>query len=274
MGKTDRSEVTHAVILFFIATFLFTWLLWLPAYLIQNHGISMWLPYDFFITAGTFVPSAAGFIFTYKSGGKAGVCSLLKSLINMRIGAKWLLFAFLLLPAVSAASCLVFYCTEGTLPQMQFSPWFIPFAFIYILIFMGPLGEEAGWRGFALKNMLGFFSPFKAAVILGFVWSLWHLPLFFINGTTQNAMTSFGFVPAISGYVLYTVMISVLIALLYIKSNGSVLGSVLLHAAGNLSLGVVPLIFSKKGAVILLFVLFVAVTAVICKHKGSMFNKK
>jgi len=36
----------------------------------------------------------------------------------------------------------------GTLPQMQFSPWFIPIAFVYILIFMGPLGEEAGWRGF------------------------------------------------------------------------------------------------------------------------------
>jgi len=137
---------------------------------------------------------------------------------------------------------------------------------------MGPLGEEAGWRGFALKKMLIYFSPLKAAVLLGIIWSFWHLPLFFINGTTQNALTSFGIIPAIFGYALYTVMISVLITLTYIMSNGSVFGSILLHTVGNLSLGVVPLIFSKIGAVILLLTLFITVTAIIYKYNKIMFR--
>jgi len=271
--QKDSPKLRHEVILFFIATVLFTWLLWVPAFLIQNHGIPMRLPYDFFITVGTFVQSAAGFFFTNIFGGKAEVYSLFKSLLNVHISLKWMLFVFLTLPAVSAVSCLFFYLSAGTLPQMQFSPWFIPVAFAYILIFMGPLGEEAGWRGFALKKMLGYLSPMKAAVLLGMIWSFWHLPLFFINGTTQNALASFGSISAILGYSLYTVMISVLITLLYIMSNGSVFGSILLHTVGNLSLGVVPSIFSKTGAVIVLLTLCITVTAIIFKYKKILLTR-
>jgi membrane protease YdiL (CAAX protease family) len=274
MKQTDRRKLKREVILFFITTVFFTWLLWFPAFMIQNHGISMSLSNDFFITAGTFVPSVAGLFFTYIFGGKAGVNSLLKSLLNMRISVKWLLFIFLALPFVSAVSCLFFYLSEGILPQMQFPLWFIPIAFVYILIFMGPLGEEAGWRGFALKKMLEYLSPFKAAVLLGIAWSFWHLPLFFINGTTQNALTSFGIIPAILGYALYTVMISVLITLVYIMSNGSVFGCMLLHTAGNLSLGVVPIVFSKNGAVILIFTLCITVAAIIFKFNKILFVSK
>jgi len=167
----------------------------------------------------------------------------------------------------------VLYLSGGALPQMQFPLWFIPVAFVYILIFMGPLGKEAGWRGFALKRMLEKLSPIKAAVLLGVIWSFWHLPLFFIKGTTQNALTSFGIIPAILGYFLYTVMISVLITLLYIMSNGSVFGCILLHTVGNLSLGVVPIIFSKNGAVILILTLCITVTAIIYKFKKILFHK-
>jgi len=273
MKQTDCSKLRHEVVLFFIFTIIFTWLLWFPAFLIQNQGIPMKLSYNLFITVGTFVPSVAGFFFTYIFHGKAKVYSLFKSLLNVRISAKWLLFIFLVLPAVAVLSCLFFYLSEGTLPRMQFPPWFIPVAFVYIFIFMGPLGEEAGWRGFALKKMLGNLSPLQAAVLLGMIWSFWHLPLFFIKGTTQNALTSFGSILAILGYFLYTVMISVLITLLYIMSSGSVFGSMLLHTVGNLSLGVVPLIFSKNGAVIVLLTLGITVTAIVYKYKKIMFHK-
>lgn len=273
MKRTDSPKLRHEVILFFIFTVIFTWLLWFPAFLIQNKDIPMKLSYNLFITVGTFVPSVAGFIFTYIFDGKAEVNSLFKSMINVHISVKWLLFVFLVLPVVSAVSCLFFYLLEGTLPQMQFSPWFIPIAFVYILIFMGPLGEEAGWRGFALNKMLGYLSPLKAAVLLGVIWSFWHLPLFFINGTTQNALASFGSIPAVLGYSLYTVMISILITLLYIMSNGSVFGSILLHTVGNLSLGVVPFVFSRDGAVILLLTLCIVVSAILYRYRNIMFQK-
>ena len=109
MKQTDSHNLRYQVIIFFITTIFLTWLLWVPAFLIQNHGISMRLSYNFFITVGTFVPSIAGFFFAYIFGGKSEVHSLLKSLLNMHISVKWLLFIFLVMPVVSAVSCLIFF---------------------------------------------------------------------------------------------------------------------------------------------------------------------
>jgi membrane protease YdiL (CAAX protease family) len=192
---------------------------------------------------------------------------------DIHIRPKWLLFTFFVLPGVSAVSCLIYWLTGGRLPQPQFELWFVLVAFAYILVLMGPLGEEAGWRGFALKRMLRYVSPIKSALLLGIIWSLWHLPLFFIEGTTQNALAAFGLLPAFSCYLLYTVMISVLITLLSVMDGGSILGSMLFHTMGNLSLGVMPLIFSKSGAVILLLVLSAATAGFTYKHRKIMFYK-
>lgn len=268
-GSKSKCEVG----VFFIVTILFTWFLWLPALLIHNFGLSLPLPYDLFVKVGSFVPSAAGFVLAYIFGGKTEIHSLIKSHLKVHIRAKWHLFIFVVLPGVSAVSCLIFSLSGSTIPQMQFAPWFIPVAFACILILMGPLGEEAGWRGFALKRLLWHYSPIGAALMIGVIWSIWHLPLFFINGTTQNAIVIFGIFPALFGYFVYTIMISVLITLLYIMTNGSVFGSILLHTVGNLSLGFIPLIFSKKGAIIVLLVLCITTTVFLFKYRKILIPK-
>jgi len=270
----DRTNSKKEVMWFFIATFLLTWLFWLPALLMQNYDIPFPFSYDFFITSGIFVPSVLGIIFTFLTGGKRGLRLLFKSLLNFRIGFKWWLFVFLVLPSISMISCLLFSLFKGTLPQMQFPLLFIPVAFVYILVFMGPLGEEIGWRGFALQKMLLTLSPIRSALTLGLVWSTWHLPLFFINNTTQNALTDYGIVLAIVGYYIYTIMISILLTILFIKSAGSVLGSIFLHTVANMSLGVFPIILVQNGALITLVVLCVVTSAFVIRYKENMFINK
>lgn len=272
MEMAEKSKSRREVILFFTVTITLTWLLWIVALLIKSRRLFLPLPFDFFLKAGSFVPSVVGLIFAYILGGRNEVRLLLRALLSIHVRPGWLLFALFVVPGVSAVSCLIYSLSGGNLPQPQFELWFIPVAFVYILIIMGPLGEEAGWRGFALKRMLCDSSPMKAAVLLGIVWALWHLPLFFISGTTQNALTINGLLPALLGYLLYTVMISVLITLLYVKSNGSVLGSILLHTMGNLSLGIVPLILSKSGGVVLLAVLGVTSLYFIYRYRKTMFG--
>lgn len=165
------------------------------------------------------------------------------------------------------------YITGNNLPPLQFQLWFVPIAFLYILVLMGPLGEEAGWRGFALPILLKHNSPIKASIILGCMWALWHLPLFFIEGTTQKALLMHGFTLAIMSYFIYTVMISVLITLLFTASGGSTFSSIVIHTMGNLTLGAVPLIFSRPGAVIYLFCLFVVIGVIVYKYKDIMWLK-
>lgn len=255
MIPSARHKTLWELAAFFAAAFSFSWLLWFPALPVGNRIFSAELPGDFLLRAGGFGPSAAGLLLAYGFGGKTELRALLKSMRTLRIQPNRLLLLFLTMPGVSAITCLIAFLLEESLPEPQFSLWFIPVAFLYILVLMGPLGEEAGWRGFALKRMLTLFSPLKAAVLLGGIWSLWHLPLFFIEGTTQNLLTGFGFLPAFCCYLFYTVMISILITFFFVKSGGSVLGAILFHTMGNLSLGYMPLIFSKNCALLLLLVL-------------------
>lgn len=76
-------------------------------------------------------------------------------------------------------------------------------AFLISLIFGGPLAEEIGWRGYALPRLHEERNPLVSDLILGVVWGLWHLPLFFIAGTTQSFLA---FVP----FMLWAVGLSVL----------------------------------------------------------------
>lgn len=274
MGEPVRQNTVRELAVFFAATFAVSWLLWLPALMMQSRGQSMPIVRDLLLRAGTFGPTVSGLVLAYIFGGKAGIRSLLRSMLNIHIKPGWLLFTFFVLPGVSVISCLIYRLIGGKLPQPQFKLRFIPIAFAYILILMGPLGEESGWRGFALKRMLRLAAPMRSSFFLGIIWTFWHLPLFFIEGTTQNALAGFGLLPALFCYLIYTVMISILITLLFVMSNCSVLGSMFFHTMGNLSLGAIPLVFSKSGAVILLVVLCAVTAGFSYKYRKTMFGKE
>lgn len=273
METAGRHELDRGVGVYFAVTFGFSWLLWLPAVLDSRFGVSLPVPGELFLRAGTFAPSVCGMVFAYLYGGRKEVSSLLRSMLGFRLrpGRHWFLLSAPF--AVSAVSCLVALLIGIGLPEFQFSLWFSPAAFLYILIFLGPLGEEAGWRGFALRRLLLSKSPAVSAVLLGAVWAAWHLPLFWIGGTTQRALTAFGLLPALLCYLLYTVIVSLFITLLYVKSGGSVLLCILFHALSNFSLGMLPLIFSKGGAAVFLLVWFCASLGYICYGRKILFHK-
>ena len=64
--------------------------------------------------------------------------------------------------------------------------------FLVGMVIAGPLAEEPGWRGTAYPRLLGAMSRVRAGLVLGAVWAVWHLPLFFISGTVQNEFGLFG----------------------------------------------------------------------------------
>ncbi len=87
-------------------------------------------------------------------------------------------------------------------------------------------GEEVGWRGYALPRLAARFGLARASVLLGIIWAAWHLPLFYISGTDTTGQ-SFPL------YLLGVTALSVAIAWLYARTNGSLLLTMLMHAAVN-----------------------------------------
>ena len=90
----------------------------------------------------------------------------------------------------------------------------------------GPLGEELGWRGFALPRMLRRWTPVTASLILGIIWGVWHLPAFYVSTLTQSQLS-------FPVFILGAASLSVVTCWLFLKSKGSVLIAILAHWMAN-----------------------------------------
>jgi membrane protease YdiL (CAAX protease family) len=83
-------------------------------------------------------------------------------------------------------------------------------------LFLGPLGEELGWRGYLLPRVLERFSPLAAALIVGTIWMIWHVPAFLASGLPQSGMVFPIF--ALGGMAL-----SVFVTWLFVNARQSIL---------------------------------------------------
>jgi len=105
-------------------------------------------------------------------------------------------------------------------------------ATLFSTLIGGQSGEEIGWRGFALPRMAARLGLGGASIVLGVIWAGWHLPLFFVPG-----VDTFG--QSFPVYLLQVTALSVAIAWLWWRTGGSLLLTMLMHAAIN-NLNVVP----------------------------------
>jgi membrane protease YdiL (CAAX protease family) len=111
---------------------------------------------------------------------------------------------------------------------------------LFPLFILGPLSEELGWRGYALERLQTRWNALTSSLILGVIWSLWHLPLFYIIGTSQN-LYEISFL----GFMLGTTTISILYTWAYNNTGGSIWSAVFFHwvytyALDTLSIGMIP----------------------------------
>lgn len=106
-------------------------------------------------------------------------------------------------------------------------------SYALFLLAFGPIPEELGWRGFAQDRLQDRYQPLLAGLIVGIIWMLWHLPLFFIEGSYQQGLG----VGTLSFWLFLLVIIpqSVLIAWVFSRNHNSTLSAILFHYSINLS---------------------------------------
>jgi membrane protease YdiL (CAAX protease family) len=127
-------------------------------------------------------------------------------------------------------------------PYISKNPLQILPTILYFIVFQGPLGEEIGWRGYLLPELLKKYNFFNASIFLGILWACWHLPKFILPGSTQYLLTStYGLVVGFIAYMVYTIMLSIMIGYLYLKSGRVLMLALIFHAMANFSHGLIPL---------------------------------
>ena len=178
-----------------------------------------------FFLIGGFVPSIVGIILTKIYDRKSGLKHLFKSAIGLKIGNQALVIIFAYPVIVGFLQLLIYSLSGGSFDYSQFIkqlPSIIP------LIVLGPLSEEFGWRGFLQKRVNSEFSPIIGSLVIGITWSLWHLPLFYMPGTSQHDFN----MPFLPFFVAITSS-SLIYTYIYIKSNASLFSAILLHWIGT-----------------------------------------
>jgi uncharacterized protein len=99
---------------------------------------------------------------------------------------------------------------------------------VLLLIAFGALGEETGWRGYALPQLQRRFSPLTSSLILAVLWFGWHMPQFFVIATYRNSSPV-----QYVGFFLGLTCGAVILTWLYNRSRGSILLVAVWHGLYN-----------------------------------------
>ena len=224
MEKRLRKEVAVFFVLILALSFLAFWgpiaYIKIPTVNLVDGPVGPAWAIILFIIGG-FVPSITGIALTGYYEGKIGVRNLLKSSVRFGFSIKWYLLMLASALFLAFGSILI-YTSLGN--DFDFSQFAVQLPTLLPLIILGPLSEEFGWRGFALKRMLKVTNPNVASLIIGLVWSLWHLPLFYMVGTSQH---EFG-LPFIV-FLISVTSTSFTYTYFFLKTKGSLLSAIIIH---------------------------------------------
>lgn len=221
---TSRT-VIHELILFFSGTFLLTWIIVgvyavVPDWATAHLGPMRLGSPVFYVGVGA--PSLVALFLTLQRDGLAAAGVLLSKLIQLRVDPLSAALSLLGYPALWLIVAAFVSVSRFGDPRLDLTAWLVTLPGLLLAGHLfrdaGALGEELGWRGYALPRLLTFLSPRTAALVLGCIWGLWHLPAFFVGSLSQSAV---GFGP----YLLNVIAFSVLMTALYVRTGGNVFWS-------------------------------------------------
>ena len=206
----------YPLITFFALTYVLTWA---P------------LPFIGFFASG---PLLAALIVIPITQGLAGLKELGFRIIRWRVRWYWYLVAIGLPLAIHLLTLVLNLAAGGDIPQQPFTSFagfLLGFAVRLINPADGPVGEEPGWRGFALPGLQSTLSPLVSTLILGALVTVWHVPLLFLeNGLLRPSI--------IVGFLLGTFAVTFWYTWLFNHTGGSVLMTLIAHAAqGTITIG-------------------------------------
>ena len=224
---------SHPVASFFTLAYGISWLAWLPIVLGFGGGIAPLL-----MMIAQFGPALAALAVALASG--ASLRGWASGIVRWRVAPAWYLLA-LGLPALLVAVESAAFALLGGPTDLAVLPDLISYAVtVVVLTLIAGLGEEPGWRGFALPRLQSRLAPLAATLLLGVVWAVWHLPLVFVDPRFPH-----GFAAPTSLVLLavLTLVGIVLFAFFYTwvyNRTKSILLCAILHGSFNTATGLVP----------------------------------
>lgn len=211
--------------LFFTITLAFSASIAAVASASQHEGISILIPLS---------PSIIAILITAIFSGRAGLREMFIGLAP-RFSLRWLAIALLLFLLIASLAILI-HALFGGPPLSGLSPNMASLIGGSLLI---PLGEEFGWRGYALPRLLKKYSAVTASLILGVIWGMWHFPGFLIGvGVVEGLPFVF--------FILWVVGATMLMTWVF-NHTKSIWSMILMHGIANATFNLLPITPNTAG---------------------------
>jgi uncharacterized protein len=229
--ETNYSN-NKALILFFLLACIPAWIL-MGLFIAQNlDWFQPGLPFGPVLIIGSWIPNIAAFVvITFILKRKEGIRNLLQGWLKFKVPAFWYLVT--LIPVIlSLVSILLYRILYGVSPasEILFDPVDI-FALLIISTITGASGEELGWRGFALPRLQTRMSALNASILLGVIWTMWHVPLWFAGlGYERIPFTA---------YAILVMSSTILITWTCNNTGGSIVITSLFHLTMNVAMNII-----------------------------------
>lgn len=224
------------ILSFFVLANAASWIAWIP-YILSNHGLGVW---DFWFPGGSIGgqllgmlpgaylgPIGSALFVTAVADGRAGVRAWASRLWRWNVGWRWYVGILAGVPAAMVLSALVFAGGEVQMPPATILLALVP-GLVAQMITTG-LAEEPGWRDFATPRVQRLLGAPRAAVVIGALWGVWHLPLY---------LTEWGGRPDLAWYrplefIAFCIAFNVVMTWVFNRTGQSLPMAMLLHVSIN-----------------------------------------
>ena len=229
-AKTAAVPYRYRPVLFFSLAYLFTWIFWIPAIFIPgNLGAGL-------MFIGLLAPAVVSTVFVLASGSE-----LLKKDLKIKLigfyKVKWrnVLLAILQFAGIVVCSILLSLLFGQSIDQFSFTEDFsftgVGVAGALLTVTAASIIEEVGWKGYCEDSIGAYMNWFWESMIFGALWSLWHLPLIFIQGTYQAGLMVNPLY--VVNFFISGIPLGFIITWVYLASDRSILACMIYHLFVN-----------------------------------------
>ena len=246
----------YPLVAYFVLAYAISWASWLPLAASEHNLIPVQLPAVVFYNLAALGPVLAAIIVSGTEGGKPAIRALLGKVLKWRVGVRWYLVALLGYPALFLIGSGLDVLLGGnpSWPPPDLANLHMPYWFLLVIMPPFVLGEEIGWRGYALPRIQMGRSELAASFILGLLWALWHVPSFLMRNSLHQST------PFLT-WVIWLFLMTIVLTWLYNSTGGSVLIAWLYHTAMNYAAFLTPA--TMRGMVFASVLVLVAVVFIV-----------
>jgi uncharacterized protein len=212
--------------IFLAVAFGITWSAWgVLGWMARTHMVvyGQW-PFMVLYVLGGLGPTIAAYIAVLSTSTQAPLREFHQRLFRWRVAGRWYVIAMALPVSLAIVSTVIATYSLGLTGALSVRPW-IMFLPLFAMMIVGGGLEELGWRGVAQPEFTSAIGAAKAALSVGLVWALWHVPLFFLPGVSQYG----GNFPV---FAIGVIANALMLGWLYSRTD-SILLCIVFHASSN-----------------------------------------